>query len=291
MRPYTLALRIAAAACLTLPIAAGAAPRAWLLPSDTTFTGSGDEWATIDAAISTDLYYPDHPGQDWQPVVTAPDGSTDKVDNLAKGRLRVTFDLHVTQRGTYKVAVVNQAVMGSYLLDGERRPLPRGTTPATLAGAIPAGASDVRSAVASTRIETFLTAGQPSDTVFKPTGTGLEMVPVTHPTDLAVGERATFRFLLDGKPAAGLPVSVVNGGVRYAPRLQQMTLTTGADGSVAIDWPAPGMWWVSVISGAARAEGAPPAAAGTPSGPPPGPRIDQAPQRRDTYAMTVQVLG
>lgn len=293
-------LRAGAAALALLTAAtATAAPRPWLLPSETSFTGSGDEWLTVDAAISTDLYYFDHPAQDWQPVVTGPDGRTVAVENEAKGRLRKTFDVHVTARGTYKVAVVSEAVMGNYLLDGERRMLPRGTTPATLASAVPAGATDVRSAVATTRLETFATAGAPSDTVFKPTGRGLEMVPVSHPTDLVVGEPATFRFLLDGKPAAGLTVSVVNGGVRYADRLQQQLLTTGADGAVTIKWRAAGMWWVSATSGAAQrpappavagARGAAPAAA--PAAAPEAPRgPDAIPQRRDTYAMTVQVLG
>lgn len=317
----------AAIALLALPQAAGAAPRPWLLPSETTFTGSGDEWVTVDAAISTDLYYPDHPGQDWRPVATAPDGSSVEVENLTKGKLRETFDLHVTKRGTWKIAVASEAVMGSYLLDGERKMLPRGTTPATLAGAVPAGASDVRSAVAGTRIETFLTAGQPDTGAFKPSGKGLEMVPVTNPTDLAVGERATFQFLLDGKPAAALPVSVVNGGVRYADKLEQLSLTTGADGKVTIDWPSPGMWWVSVTNGAMRMEGGGPRPAGAPGGPGGAPgsasggeradgpspraagpdvggpgagrpggeggpgRFMLNPQRRDTYAMTVQVLG
>lgn len=272
-------------ACLALILSAApradAAPRPWLLPSETTLTGSGDEWLTVDAAISTDLYYFDHPGQDWEPVVTAPDGSAGTVANAAKGRLRKVFDVNVTRRGTYKIAVRTQAVVGTFLLAGERRPIPRGTTPATLATALPSGASDVLSAVATTRLETFVTAGEPTLGAFKPVGEGIEMVPVSHPTDLAMGERATFRFLLDGKPAPGLYVSVVNGGVRYANRLQQMLLRTDAQGQVRIDWPAPGMWWVSATNAAPRGgEGAPAARA-----------PDPTPERRDTYAMTVQVLG
>ncbi|MFX7306659.1 DUF4198 domain-containing protein, partial [Acinetobacter baumannii] len=74
---------------------------------------------------------------------------------------------------------------------------------------------------------------------------GLEMVPVTHPNDLAAGEEATFRLLLDGRPAAGVEVSVVPGGNRYRDRLGEMKVTTAEDGSFAVTWPGPGMYWLS----------------------------------------------
>jgi hypothetical protein len=304
--PITTVVAIAA---MIVPQVAAAAPRSWLLPSGTNFNG-GDAWVTVDAALSTDLYYPDHPGQPWTPIATAPDGSIVQVENLSKGKLRLTFDLHLTTQGTYKLAVINNGVMGSYMLDGERKMLPRGTTTDTLAQAIPAGATEVWTAENNSRVETFVTSGVPNDIVFKPSGKGLEMVPVSHPTDLSVSEAATFQFLLDGKPAADIAVSAINGGVRYAPGLQQLELKTDAQGKVTIKWPTPGMWWVSASIGGGRGEGGPggpggpggegrPAGAGAPNSPGgpgaqggEGPRRPMGPpQRRATYAMTVEVLG
>lgn len=284
------------AICAVLsPTAASAAPRSWMLPSETLFTGSGDEWLTVDAALSTDLYYYDHPAQNWQPVVVAPDGTTGGVENFAKAKQRLTFDVHIVQRGTYKVSIFNETVTGSYLLNGERKPLPRGTTPATLAQAVPEGATEVWSAVNMSRIETFATAGEPSTTVFKPTGKGIEMVPVTHPTELLAGEPATFQFLLDGKPAPGLTISVVNGGVRYrAGGLQQLDLKTDAQGKVTITWPDAGMWWVHATNVDARGEGnetpRPGAAAAAQAAGEGPPRPMGPPQPRSSYAMTVEVL-
>lgn len=310
-------IAIVMAAALAAPQAAFAA-RAWLLPSETMFAGSGNEWLTIDAAASTDLFYPDHPGQPWDPVVTAPDGTQTPVENKTVGKLRLTFDVPVTQKGTYKITVINDGVMGSYVLNGERKMLPRGTTLASLAQAVPAGASDVWSAENNSRIETFATAGEPTDTVFKPTGKGMEMVPVTHPNDLAVGEAATFQFLLDGKPAAGLPVVAIPGGVRYRQSLKQIDLKTDAQGKVTITWPDAGMYWVSVSMGGGRpGEGGPggpggpgggprpaggPGAGGAPGGPGgagpgaagPGEGFRPPmtpPQRRAAYAMVVEVQG
>src|SRR3546814_14333188 len=104
---------------------------------------------------------------------------------------------------------------GSYALNGKRERLPRGTTAANLAEKLPAGATDVQTAEASNRNEIFVTVGAPTTTVFEPTGKGIELVPVTHPNDLYAGERASFQLLLDGKPAARLPVTVIPVRLRY----------------------------------------------------------------------------
>ncbi|SBV31840.1 conserved exported protein of unknown function [uncultured Sphingopyxis sp.] len=276
-------LALAASASLVLPGTVQARP--WLLPSETMFTGAGNEWLTVDAANSTDLYYYDHPGQPWDAIVTAPDGSIVPVENRMVGKLRQVFDVPITKPGTYKLSVDNDMIFGSYMLTGEKKTLPRGTTPATLAAAIPAGATDVQTAEANNRIETFVTAGEPTTTVFKATGKGIEMIPVTHPNDLAVDEPATFQFLLDGKPAAGLDVVAIPGGIRYRQDIKQMDAKTDAEGKVSFTWPEAGMYWVSVSIGNRRA---PPAAEGQPPAPPPA---DAAPERRASYAMTVEVQG
>jgi hypothetical protein len=266
-------LTLATGAALMTPQMAGAV-RQWMLPSETMFSGSGNEWLTVDAAISDDLFYVNHPGQDWQPVVTAPDGSTVDVINRTVGKLRQTFDVPITQKGTYRIAATTDMVMGSYMLNGERKMLPRGTTPGTLKAAVPEGATDLQTAEANSRIETFVTAGEPTDTVFTTTGKGLEMVPVTHPNDVAAGEPATFRFLIDGQPAAGLDVVAIPGGVRYRDALNDINARTGADGRVSLTLPQAGMYWISVSMGGRRA--------GVEGGPP---------QRRATYSMVIEVQG
>ena len=79
----------------------------------------------------------------------------------------------------------------------------------------------------SSRNEVFVTSGAPTTTVFKTTGKGLEFAPVTHPDELVAGETAKFQFLIDGKPAAGLKVTVIPGGKRYRNDEGAIELTTG----------------------------------------------------------------
>jgi uncharacterized GH25 family protein len=286
---------MAAVAAIALPGAAQA-HRQWMLPSSTVLSGD-DVWVTVDAAVSNDLFYFDHQPMRTESVkAIAPDGTEVKIENASTGRYRSTFDVHLLQKGTYKIVSATNFVMGSYVLDGKETRLPRGTTAETLKTAIPAGATDVKTSEAFNRNELFVTVGAPTDTVLKPTGKGLEMVPVTHPNDLVAKETATFQFLLDGKPAPDLKVTVVEGGIRYRGTPGQMDLKTDKDGKVAVTWPEAGMYWLNASTGGGREGGPPPAAGGAapkpaaeaapkpaaPAGPPP---------RRASYVTTLEVLA
>ena len=296
MKTRFLSAGLVAIAALALP-ASVQAHRMWMMPSATVLSGE-DPWVTVDAAVSNDLFYFEH-----QPVrldnlkVWAPDGSEVKVENASTGHFRSVFDLHLTQKGTYKIAAVSNTVMGSYLLNGKQERLKRGTTVETLAAAIPAGATDVQTAEASNRNEIYVTSGAPTTTVFKPSGQGIELVPVTHPNDLVAGEAATFQFLLDGEPAAGLTVTAIRGGIRYRDALGQQDLKTGADGKVTITWPEAGMYWLNATTGGGREGPGGPGEAGPNAGAPtaPGagapPRPAGPPQRRANYVTTLEVLA
>ncbi|NWN13544.1 DUF4198 domain-containing protein, partial [Escherichia coli] len=77
-------------------------------------------------------------------------------------------------------------------------------------------------------------------------GKGIELAPITHPNDLVTNEPANFQFLKNGKPGAGLTVTVIPGGIRYRNDLKEQVLKTDAVGKVSIKWGDPGMYWVMV---------------------------------------------
>jgi len=205
-------LSLSALACaLCLPFAAQA-HKMWMVPSATNVSGA-DPWVTVDAAVSNDLFFPDHvPGDLSRLAITAPDGQPAKAENSVTGKYRSVFDLHLTQQGTYKLALVNAGVFASYELGGEKKRW-RGNA-ANFAKDLPAGAKNVEVNESVNRVETFVTNGKPSDAALKPVGKGLELVPVTHVTDLVAGEGATFQLLLDGKPAGDVKVTAIAGATR-----------------------------------------------------------------------------
>ena len=237
------------AAVLVAPMAAQA-HRAWMAPTSTVLSGN-DAWVAFDAGMSNGVFIPDHAAMRMNGLtVTAPDGALVQPEHLMQGQYRTTFDVHLTQNGTYKIANVMNGFMASYTLDGEQKRW-RGSA-AEFPAALPQGATDVRATRTSNRIETFVTLNNPTDTVFAPTNEGLELIPVTHPNDLVAGEAATFTLLNDGQPAADLDVTVARGGLRYRDNPEESTVKTGPDGTFSVTWPEAGMYW---LNAAVRSEG------------------------------------
>ncbi|MDR6643156.1 putative GH25 family protein [Luteibacter sp. 1214] len=260
---------LGAALALALPMAAQA-HKMWMVPSATVVSGD-DAWVTVDAAVSNELYYPDHfPAQLDQLVITAPDGSTVQAENENKGKYRSTFDLAVPQKGTYRIALVNQGVFATYELDGQKKRW-RGAA-ADLKTGLPANAKNVEVNEMASRVETFVTQGSPSTGALKPTGKGMELVPVTAPNDLVSGEKATFQLLVDGKPAADVKVVAIDGGTRYRNAQDEMDTTTDKDGKFSFTWPAAGMYWVNASAEDKKTS------------------TKEAKQRRLGYTATLEVL-
>ncbi len=237
--------RTAAAAVLLASSLSVHAHRAWLLPSATVLSGD-DPWVTVDAAVSNDLFFFEH-----QPLrlenlqIVGPDGAAIKAENPGTGKYRSTFDVRLTQPGTYRLAVVNDGYFASWKEDGKVKRW-RGTLE-KFAAEVPAKAVDLQVTQAQGRVESFITRGKPNATALKLTGRGMELEPVTHPNDLVVGETAQFRLVLDGKPVAGIDVEVVPGGIRYRDKLRDFKVTTDQDGKFAIKWDAPGMYWIEAV--------------------------------------------
>lgn len=255
MQTRFLLIATALAATLAAP---ASAHRQWLLPSKTVLSTT-NQMVTVDLAASTNPFEADHnaiPADGVQ--VWAPDGGMGKIENAAKGRYRSTFDVAIDKPGTWKIGNGMSMVTGSFRLNGEdwsvgrrRGPPPAasgaGAPPRMVATAaeIPDGASDFDLTETVRSNQFFVTAGAPSEDVFKPTGKALEMVPLTHPSELVADEPGKFRFLIDGQPAAGIAVEFVPGGQRFREAEHAQELKTDAEGVVTVNWPVAGFYWMN----------------------------------------------
>lgn len=86
-------------------------------------------------------------------------------------------------------------------------------------------------------------------------------------------EEGQFRFLIDGKPAAGVKVTVVPGSKKYRKAEQAQELTTGADGVLHVKWPVAGMYWINASASDNK------------------PSEKRATERRMSYTATVEVVA
>jgi len=270
-----LRMKIARAliALASLPVTLQA-HRQWMLPSSTVLSTT-DGWITVDAAVSNELFYFDHvPLRLQSLMITGPDGAAVKAENPATGKYRTTFDVHLTQSGTYKIALVNNTVFATWKDKGDPKTW-RGTAEAFKAE-VPPNMEELKTSRMSSRVEVFVTAGKPSTKAIEPTGVGLELAPITHPNDLVVGEAAKFQLLKDGKPAADMEVTLIPGGNRYRDQLNEMKVKTDAEGKFSVTFKTAGMYWINATTGAAR---------GGPGGPMRMPVGDRA-----SYTATIEVL-
>ena len=136
---------------------------------------------------------------------------------------------------------------------------------------MPADAHDLQVTRQLARAETFVTHETPGALAAAISGDGVELQPLTNPTDLSVGDTSRFRVLLDGKPYPHADVTLVRGGNRYRYTLGELALKTDAAGEFGVAWPEAGRWWMGISHG-----GREPGAA--------------APARRASYSATFEVL-
>ncbi len=237
MKNFKLTLLALALAAFTVP---AQAERPWLLPSATLADGK-EPTVIIDGAFSENYFDFDHqPLKMDNVVVTGPDGQVIATPAVTTGRLRSSFELKMAKPGTYRIAIVNKIVGATYRAGTEMKRF-RGTEEA-FAKEVPSDAPELAVMRQFTRIETFVSAIQTSTTALKPSGSGLELVPVTHPNDLRAGEKASWRFELNGKPLANFAFSLIPGDVKHRGVLGEIRLFTDANGVANITLPPAGMY-------------------------------------------------
>jgi len=189
---------------------------------------------------------------------------------MSRGKLRSVFDLNLAQPGTYRLAVINDGVFAQWKDKATGQAKRARGNPQNIASQIPADAQDVQVTQSSGRIESFVTVGKPS--AIKASGKGLEMIPVTAPSDLVKGEKASFVLQVDGQPARDVEVTVTQGSTRYRDKVGEQTLKTDANGQFSITWAQAGMYWLEATTKDSKTS------------------VANAKERRLSYAATLEVM-
>ncbi|WP_437187984.1 DUF4198 domain-containing protein [Planctomicrobium sp. SH668] len=253
---------------LAFPLTASA-HKLWLLPSKTVVSGE-NAFITVDGAVSNDLFYFDHrPLNIQNVVVTSPSGEKVETINQASGNYRSVFDFPLQEKGTYQITLPSGGLMASWVEDGE--PMRFRGNAEDFAKQVPADAQNLRVSESVGRCESFVTFGKPSDLPSKEVA-GITLSPITHPNDLFAGEESKFRLLIDGAPASGLEVTLIQGGTRYRNDQSEIKATTDSDGVFTVTWPEAGMYWMEATSTDKKVS------------------VPQATQRSLRYIATLEVL-
>lgn len=281
---------VCALALLVLLPFAGQAQTVWLATSASQIDKDArDPYVSIDASASGEAFVARSAVALEGLTAVDPDGNAVVLENKLAGKTRSTADLKLAKPGTYKIGYEARNVAVAYRLPpgSPNAPPPAaprgGDAPAGAGGPpgggpgvglvrkqftveefkafkVPSDATQVRITNNLRRSETFVTWDRPTTTVFKSTGVGLELIPITHPNDILPEQKVSFRVLLNGKPLSNYTFTVVPAGQIYRGVAKEIRTTTDDQGVAALTIPEGGRYWLSA-SYPVRGGGAPATAA------------------------------
>lgn len=239
MTQYRLTAAMLAAVMLTLNGGAALAHSPYLRPN--VFDATGRDHVTVEASFTEDVFAAEVAMRSDFFHIVGPDGDR-PITAVTYLRDLAVFEAATPVDGTYRLssgprqgrtAQMYRAADGSWKMVGEED------------GPPPAGATlvDVQSITVA---DAYVTRGAPDEAALQPVGEGLELKPVTHPADIVAGEGATFQLLMDGRPVAGVPVTVFREAGRYDGRKVEADLVTGADGRFTVRVADPGAYMTLV---------------------------------------------
>lgn len=205
----------------------------WILPSHFSLSNDKGEWVMVDITASNETFNVDKPMGADRLKITAPDGKSLFPGSSYRGHRKSVVDIHLEKSGTYQLAMGGElSYWTSYKRKGEdKEQWLRNVNKANRSSVLPKGAHDIKTIEGSSTVLTYITLNSPSQN-FELTNKGLEFVPVTHPSDVAQGEEAQFKFMFNGKAQAGVKVEIIREGGRYRNEQESLTLTTDKQGQV-----------------------------------------------------------
>lgn len=194
----------------------------------------------VDASFSEKFFIPDVAFGDTAFAVIAPDGERIPFGDIHQFRQRTSAEQKLPdQKGTYRLTTGPRlgAVFRTWERNGKVESARDPQQP------VPPDAKLLSHYQSLSISESYVTAaGVPSKGALAPYGKGLEIVAVTHPSDLFVGEKFNFIVQYDGKPLANQKVSIYRSAMDLASQNTVQSISTDADGKVALPLEKSGIY-------------------------------------------------
>jgi uncharacterized GH25 family protein len=226
-------MNIKKAALFTLAIAISSQANAhsrWLLPSHFALSSEQGEWIALDATASNEVFNVDKALSIDSLSILTPAGERVRPSSSYKGHRKSVADYFVEESGTYKITS-NAApyYFSSYKLDDKRQRLRANKV--ELTAQLPKEAKNVNTTYGFARVESYVTMNNPTKN-YASDGKFLELLPITHPSEIVEEELATFAFTFHGKLQAGVEIEITQDNARYRNAPQTLTLKTNNKGEI-----------------------------------------------------------
>lgn len=248
MKTASLLATAALALAVSLP---ASAHTPYLVPSN--FAPRAGQTIALDASFAEAFFVPEAAFDDSQFTVIGPDGAEAPLaSQVMKTRTVAEYTLP-TGTGTYRISTGPRlgALFRTWEQNGKRE------SSRDPSAKIPAGAKVISDFQSLTQAVSYVTAGNPDRAALAPRNKGLELVPVTHPNDLYVGEAFEFIVQYDGKPLADQPLEITEAVWSSDRTPQVANLKSDAAGHVRFPLSTAGTWLALTRYRTAAPAGAP----------------------------------
>ncbi|MEH6533892.1 MAG: DUF4198 domain-containing protein [Photobacterium frigidiphilum] len=230
LKALTMACTVVAGLAATAT--ANAHPR-WVLPSHFTVSKEGGDWLTFDVTASHGTFVFDKPAGSESAQVVMPDGRKERPNFVIRGKRRSIFDFYFEEEGTHKVQINNVPSYYTQYKAGRRDTVK--WAPANKAERdtlLPEKSRDVVTQLSFTRAESYITVGKPTDKALEMDGKYLELLPITHPSDIVEGEEVSFQFYFNGEPQQGVTAEITREGTLYRNQQEQIDVISNNEGKI-----------------------------------------------------------
>jgi uncharacterized GH25 family protein len=226
---------LVAAACLVLHTAHAHTP--YLLPSS--FDVQPNAMIGVDASFAEKFLVPEVAFGETAFSIVPPEGERIAFGDIRQFKQRTVAEQKLPdEKGTYRLSTGSR--LGAVFRTWERN----GKTESARdpKQAMPADAKMLSHYQSLSVAEAYVTAGKPSTRALTAVGKGLEIVAITHPSDLFVNEKFDFVVQYDGKPLPDQKVSVYRSAMDLASQSTVQHLSTDADGKIALPLTKAGIY-------------------------------------------------
>lgn len=248
--PLTLLRRALALAALAAATTAQA-HTPYLLPAS--FEVTPTSTVSVDASFTEKFFLPEVAFGATAFTLTTPDGSQLPFAEVHQFKTRTVAEQKLTgAKGTYRLSTGPRlgAIFRSWERNGK---VEVARDPKAV---MPADAKLVSHYQSLSISEAYVTTGAPTKPALAPSGKGLEIVPVTHPSDLFTGEKFDFVVQFDGQPLAGHKVDLYRSAMDLASQHSAQSLSTDAQGRISAPLAKSGVYLVLVRHRAPAPQGA-----------------------------------
>ena len=208
----------------------------WILP--THFNVSAEEggkpvWIMADVTASNETFNVDKPMGSDRFSILKPNGKPSRPGSSFRGHRKSVVDINLAESGTYKMFLDSDVSYWTrYEMAGsDEAKWLRGANKATRDARLPKGAKNVKTMASKAQVMTFVTLNEPTNN-YGVSNEGLELKPITHPSDIAQNEQVTLQMLFDGKPQQGVKVEIIKDGARYRNDPEALELKSNKNGEV-----------------------------------------------------------